>query len=540
MLHALCSCRASLTVAALSLTSSLVASPGRAQGNRHQHDGALSKSAPAVQLGSISFPTSAPPAAQAKFLEGMLYMHSFEYADARAAFREAQRLAPAFALAYWGEAMTLHHPVWNQQEADTARAILARLAPTPRARAALAPTAREQAWLATAEVLYGEGSKARRDTLWLREMQRLAADYPDDDEVQSITALAWLGLNQGVRSVPDYMRAGAIAQRVFERSPRHPGAAHVVIHSFDDPTHAVLGLPAARAYSAIAPTAAHAQHMTTHIFLALGMWDESNAQNTIALNASGGLSGHYLLWLAYGYQQQGRFRAASVLLDSARARAASGRGRLSTAVAEVRAAQVLTASAWTSPLLTGLLDEAGNDYARALNAFTVGIAAANRLDSAAARTAWRRLAGMREAATGADAGAATWRRQLRVMVHLVEASIAAVEGTLPRAVELARAATVLNDSLPVEFGPPLIPLPPYEALGDLLLKSGRAADAQRAFTTALERNPGRSPALAGLLRAASAAGDTAVAIDARATLARNWRSADERGGPARAGSAAPR
>lgn len=520
----------------------LLASPRRAtaQGGTHQHDAVSTSPGSTARLGTISFPTSAPPAAQAKFIEGVLYMHSFEYADARAAFRDAERLAPTFALAYWGEAMTLHHPVWNQQERDSARTILARLAPTAAARAALAPTPREKAWLHAAEVLYGEGSKARRDTLWLREMQRMAAAYPEDDEVQVFTALAWLGLNQGVRSVPDYMRAGAIAQRIFERSPRHPGAAHFVIHSFDDPTHAVLGLRAARAYSGIAPTAAHAQHMTTHIFLALGMWEESNALNTIALEASNGLSGHYLSWLAYGYQQQGRFRAAGELLDSAQARTAAGRARLARAVAQVRAAQVLASNAWSSPLLGGLLDSTAGGYARALNAFTVGIAASNRGDSSLARTAWRRLGAVREAIAGTDADAVIEREQVRVMERLLDASIAAHGGMLARGVEFARAAAELHDSLPVEFGPPAIPLPPYEALGELLLASGRAADAQRAFATALDRNPGRSSALDGLVRAATAVGDPAVATEARAALDRNWRQADARGAPARAGSPVPR
>ena len=115
------------------------------------------------RLGTISFPTSGSPAAHADFITGVLYMHSFEYDEAAEAFREAQRKDPAFAMAYWGEAMTYTHPIWNQQDAAAARATLGRLAPTREARAARAPTARERAWLETVEILYGDGSKARRD-----------------------------------------------------------------------------------------------------------------------------------------------------------------------------------------------------------------------------------------------------------------------------------------------------------------------------------------------------------------------------------------
>jgi hypothetical protein len=162
------------------------------------------------------------------------------------------------------------------------------------------------------EALYGEGSKPRRDTLYANAMERLAAAFPNDDEVQSFYALALLGLSQGVRDVPTYMRAGAVAQEVLRHNADHPGGAHYTIHAFDDPIHAPLGLRAARLYSKIAPAAPHAQHMTTHIFVAMGMWDDVVSQNVVA---AGHLhdqwqAGHYTAWLGYGYAQQGRFDEA--------------------------------------------------------------------------------------------------------------------------------------------------------------------------------------------------------------------------------------
>ena len=149
-----------------------------------------------------------------------------------------------------------------------------------------APTGREKAYLAAVEVLYGEGRKESLDTLYAAEMERLAAAYPDDLEAQTFHALALLGLSQGDRNVPTYMEAGAIALAAFDENPDHPGAAHYAIHSFDDPTHAILAMEAARAYSVIAPDAAHAQHMTTHIFLARGLWDDVVKQNIRAVDVS--------------------------------------------------------------------------------------------------------------------------------------------------------------------------------------------------------------------------------------------------------------
>src|SRR5581483_793035 len=234
---------------------------------------------PAEKLGTMDFPTSGNAAAQPAFVRGMLLYYSFEYERAAAAFREAQAADPAFALAYWGEALTHTHQVWNQQNVAAARAALAKLAPTAQARRARVPTPRERAYFELAEALYGEGSKARRDTLFAAAAARLEAAYPAEDEPKVLHALGLLGLNQGDRDIPTYMQAGALAEAVLRRNPDHPGAAHFVIHAFDDPAHAPLGLWAARLYAGIAPGAPHAQHMTSHIFLAVGLWDDVIAAN---------------------------------------------------------------------------------------------------------------------------------------------------------------------------------------------------------------------------------------------------------------------
>ncbi|MEA3244590.1 MAG: hypothetical protein U9Q74_00390 [Gemmatimonadota bacterium] len=280
----------------------------------------------AEKLGTISFPTSGSAAAQPAFVRGMLLYYSFEYERAATAFREAQAADSAFAMAYWGEALTHTHQVWNQQDLAAARAALAKLAPTATARRAKVNTPRERAYFDLAEALYGEGSKARRDTLFTAAAARLQRAYPGDDEPKVLHALGLLGLNQGDRDVPSYMQAGALAEEVLRHNPDHPGAAHFVIHAFDDPAHAPLGLWAARRYSAIAPGAPHAQHMTSHIFLAVGLWDDVIAANIRAAAsqqrdlARAGQPlrkcGHYNEWLHYGLLQAGRYREARAALDA--------------------------------------------------------------------------------------------------------------------------------------------------------------------------------------------------------------------------------
>jgi hypothetical protein len=139
-------------------------------------------------LGRTEFPNSGPAEAQAPFLEGVLWMHSFEYSRARNAFREAQRIAPDFVMAYWGEAMTWNHPVWFAQYREQAREVVERLGSSRESRLARAGTEREQAWLESLEILYGDGPKAWRDTLYSEALGRMWERWPADENVGAFYA----------------------------------------------------------------------------------------------------------------------------------------------------------------------------------------------------------------------------------------------------------------------------------------------------------------------------------------------------------------
>ena len=481
------------------------------------------------QLGTITFPTSAPANAQPSFVRGVLFLHSFEYESAAQAFRESQRMAPDFALAYWGEAMTYTHPVWNEQDVAKAREALSRLGPTPEARRAKAGTRREQMFMDAIEALYGAGSKPRRDTLYAAAMEKLAAAFPDDDESQAFHALALLGLNQGVRDVPTYLRAGAIAERVLKRNEDHPGGAHYTIHAYDDPTNAARGLHAARLYSKIAPAAPHAQHMTTHIFLALGMWDDVVSQNIVAAGHDHGQyqAGHYTAWLGYGYAQQGRFDEARKHLETVRAnyRRTARRGE-EPSLLSMRAQYLINTERWTDPVAGWSLETPNaGAIARAIDAYASSYVAFKAGDRRLAREhlgEFQRRAKGELVADGYSANASVLdvlNVQLRALFQLEEGESAA-------AFALLRDAARIEDRLPMEFGPPDVVKPSHELLGEVLLQSGRATDAQREFTRALEMAPGRARSLLGLGRAAAASGDKAAARKALEELKRIWHSAD--------------
>ena len=488
--------------------------------------------ATSAALGEVRFPTSTrSPQAQAAFIEGMLLLHVFEYPAAQKAFERAEQFDPEFAMAYWGEAMTYTHPVWNQQDLEAGRAALAKLAVTPQARAGKAATAREKDFLQAAEILYGEGSKRERDQRLLQAMESMATRYPDDDEVQLFLSLALLGANEGVRDLPAFLRAADIAKAVYRHNPMHPGAAHYWIHGMDDPAHAEGALEAARALSKIAPGAGHSQHMTSHIFMALGLWDDVVASNIAAervvnegLRAKGQppfSCGHYSEWLQYAYFQQGREREGyQVLLDCQRdGRAAlawsrahpmqpflaarnlqSLKARLDSTLVTMRAAVIVDAPRYRRQASAIDLDvsDIGRDQGWAL--FSRGLEQAWRGDEPRATqtlVSLRKIADLPDEA--GDNGSA--RHYLAIMAQMLEAVIAQREGRVDEGIRLASAAAQSYDALPFDFGPPATVKPPRELLGEMLLAAGRRDEARAQFELSLKAAPRRALSRAGLERA---------------------------------------
>ena len=228
------------------------------------------------QFGAISFPNSGASEAQSAFLTGVKALHSFDWDPARIAFEKAQEIDPSFALAYWGQAMSDNHPLWAEQDMEAATAALNKLAPDFQSRLRKAPTEKEKAYLTAVEILYfSPGDKLQRDFAYAEYMARMHERWPDDHEISIFYALSLLGtVRRGDKGFRRQALAASISQDIFAKNKNHPGAAHFIIHAFDDPDHAILALPAAKVYADIAPAAGHALHMPSHIFVQLGMWQE--------------------------------------------------------------------------------------------------------------------------------------------------------------------------------------------------------------------------------------------------------------------------
>lgn len=462
-----------------------------------------------VGLGQIEFPTSGSPKAQAWFLRGVLLLHNFQYDDAQEAFRQAQQLNPSFAMAYWGEAMTANHPLWGEQNLKEGRAILYRLAPNPDMRLAKAQTKREKGYLRAVEILYGEGDKQARDDAYRKAMRQLTKEFPKDLEAAAFYALAILGSAQGERDSATYMKAAAIAEEVFLKNSQHPGAVHYLIHAYDDPIHAPLGLRAARVYSSLAPAASHAQHMPSHIFMALGMWDEVITANEAAWASSearikrkglmiSARPYHTLKWLMYAYLQAGRIQDAKRSLNMIKEDAQHTQSRYARDYqASMQAIFIVETEDWDIGHLNN--DRAGLHYSSAASElFAIGMSGVKTHNLSVAKQALaqmnKRIDPQRSGSLSRDGVAGlSMTKELEGLIFLEESKT-------QKAFTVLQEAADLEDSLSYDYGPPIPIKPIHEMLGEVFLEFGQPEKAKKEFGLALTRAPNRRLALKGMKR----------------------------------------
>ena len=482
---------------------------------------------PPLILGVLEFPNSGAAAAQEHFERAVMLLHSFEFDDARAAFIEAQEVDSGFAMAIWGEAMSLNHPLWKQQDRDAALGVLAKM-PPPDARNT---TAREDRYIEAVLVLYGDGDKHERDVAYMDSMRRLYEDYPDDLEAASFYALSILG-SVYERDFGTYMKAASIAEEVFAKQPKHPGAAHYLIHSYDDQIHAPLGLRAARAYTEIAPAASHAQHMVSHIYTSLGMWNEVIEANITAVRVSeesmkrsgrdpAMRSKHALHWLEYALLQQGRFDEArdtlvkmrddAIALPNDYNRHHNALMRASYAVGDPLAPPIL---APTDLAQLPLDDHAVDSFATIFTQIATG-------DIDSAHTELGRLQEEIERAVVLSVGEGLHEDDsatsedgyllATIIARELEALLRFHAGETELALRILHSAVEDESTRPLTYGPPHVPKPASELLGEMYFVLARPQDAIVQFHVSLARNTSRSLSLLGLARAWDVAGDAAAA-----------------------------
>ncbi len=280
------------------------------------------------KLGTVHFPVSCSPAAQQQFERALAMLHSFFFPETLKAFAAVTQTDPACAMGYWGIAMsTRPNPLIPLDVATLTRGWEA----VEKAKAANPPTQREKDYIAAMEAYYRDpekGANAVRAAAYEQAMEQVYLRYPSDSEAAIFYALA---LNEAVdhadRTYARQLKAGAILEKVWTQQPDHPGIAHYIIHSYDFPSLATRGIPAARAYAKVAPAAPHALHMPSHIFSMVGYWQELvpadraaaafyraySAKNFEGAVTAGQL--HSMDFLAYAYLQGAQDAQAKAILE---------------------------------------------------------------------------------------------------------------------------------------------------------------------------------------------------------------------------------
>lgn len=494
----------------------------------------------AQELGRVEFPTSGSPAAQAHFLRGLAALHSFWYEEALEAFRESTKADPEFMMGYWGEAMAQNHPLWSEQDLGAAQQVVAKIKDTPQL------SDRERAYLIAVKLLYGNGEKHARDAAYSAAMEKIYRAYPDDLDAAAFYSLSLLGLvERGDKGYRLQAQAGAIALAVYEKNPNHPGAAHYIIHAFDDPDHAILALPAARRYADIAPEAHHARHMPSHIFLQLGMWPEAAASNESAWESSDNWMKrkklplsvrdyHSLHWLLYAYLQQGRYSKAEQLLKLMKQVMSESTydnklrpDYYENNYANMAAAFIVETERWDlAPQLFPLTNTPNPSPPTPMSGGHAGHGSTPTTTdtvrySGASRTLPSFIRSLSAVNRGTEADAVDGIRGLEVA-----ALSAAMKKDYDKAIDLMKQATAQEEQSSPPSGPPSLIKPTHELLGEILLRAGRPADAAALFKVALLRQPNRARSLLGAARAAAQSGDQATAAAMYSKFLEQWKQAD--------------
>jgi hypothetical protein len=480
------------------------------------------------QFGEVHFPISCGEDAQRQFERGVAMVHSFDYPATIAAFTALTKTAPHCAMAYWGLAISLRP---NPLVKPLPVALLKRGAEAiQKARLAATQTPRERQWIEALGLYFADYAtvpQEQRTLAYEAAMARLREQYPDDVEAAVFYALA---LNEAAdlddKTYARQLKSVAILEPLEKQHPNHPGIVHYLIHAYDFAPLAERGLPAARRYAELAPSAAHALHMPSHIFSQLGLWQDviradtaaddftvgqARAENSAIDVAALSWRYHSLDFLVNAYLQLAQDRRAEVILEARNrvgALPADARYTTHTGFAAIPVRYAFERGAWAE---AAQLPVAATPYAlaEAVTRFGRAIGAARSGDEAAATAETTRLRALAD--TLARANDPYWARQVEIEGTAAAAWTALAEGRSDAALAAMREAADLEDATEKHVAMENRLSPMRELLGEMLLETGDNAGALAAFATSLKAAPNRLRSFAGAARAADALGDRGTA-----------------------------
>ena len=485
------------------------------------------------QLGVVHFAVSCKPEAQKQFNRAVAWLHSFEYEEAEKAFTEVTVTDPQCGMGYWGVAMSNYHPLWAP---PTPAQLKTGWTAVEKAKTAGVRTEREKGYIAAIDAFYKDSDKLdhqKRSFAYSDAMKQLSASNPSDREAAVFYSLSLIATGMMVHD-KSYVRekeAAEILNRVLAREPQHPGVAHYLIHSYDYPALAELALPAARSYAKIAPASAHAQHMPSHIFTRMGLWQEAIKSNLDAHSAAKNfavrnhMSGawdeqfHAMDYLVYAYLQCAQDKhAADTLAELNRIQKAEPPTfKVAYAYTAIPARYALERHQWSEAAKLTANSGQLSDYllqhfpwARAHLHYARAIGAARSGDTATARNELDELMKIKTALTEVK-GDYDWAKQVDIERQVASAWLAFAEGQHEESLRQLRAAADLDDATDKHPVTPGALLPPREQLGELLLELKQPAAALQEFEVSFRSTPNRFNGVYGAARAARLAGNEKAA-----------------------------
>jgi len=535
---------------ALSLSVFGITAPAQHEGHRHE---------PTEKLGRINFKTSCTPKAQTQFNRAVAWLHSFEYEEAEKAFNEVAATDPRCAMAYWGIGMSNYHPLWAPPTPDELKTGAMALW---KAHSIGARTQRERDYITALSTFYSGSTilteidyekpklvdHRTRVFAYHEAMKELHRKYPADQEAGVFYALTLIstGMMLNDKTYVREKEAAQILERVRVRQPQHPGVTHYLIHSYDFPALAHIALPAARNYARIAPASAHAQHMPSHIFIRLGLWQEAIRSNRDAENSAKAFATrhkmagawdeqlHAMDYLAYAYLQTGEDKKAWAVLDEMQKLNSiePQTFKVAYALAAIPARYALERKQWEEASKLPIPPNKPDGFpwhrfqwAAAHVYFARAIGFARLGDVKSARTEVERLEHLRDGLQLAR-GEYDWVKQVDIERQIAAAWLAFAEGKQDEALKLMRAVADLDDATDKHPVTPGAILPAREQLGELLLELKQPAAALREFETSLQTAPERFNGVYGAARAASLAGNSEKAKRYYANLVALTRTSD--------------
>jgi len=492
----------------------------------------------AQALGKVNFEVSCNAAAQREFNVAMALYHSFAWEQIKAPLDRVLAADPKCGMAHWARALaSLDNPfVWPGNVSAATLAEGAALMDA--ARKAGLSTQREKDYVDALSVFFQDVDKLNHRTrakAMEAALGTVAAKYPKDTEATIIYSLVLsANFDPADKQYGNQLRAAKLLEPVFASQPEHPGAAHYLIHSYDYPPLAGQGLPAARRYSKIAPAAAHAQHMPSHIFTRVGAWSDSVTANTTSAQsdkASGPNTLHAYDYMVYAHLQMGQDKAAKAVSDKTAAfEKRPDNFAAAYAFAAVPARVALERGNWAAaaklPLTPapGAFPWAKYPQAEAANAYARALGAAAARDAPAVEAELARLQALRGRAEELKIG--YWVEQIGIQETVVRGFAAFKAGQVDAGIAGLRQAADREDASEKHVVSPGPLLPARELLATALLERGDSAGALREFEMVLTKEPNRLRAMAGAALAAERAGDASRAREHSEKVARQTAQAD--------------